>query len=81
MLEDGAKLGKQTSVNEMSQFRKRFTNLSKSYSSSHNRIIGLRTANGKKRLSQSQIISEYGTNAAKSCRSCRAPENRIRSTN
>ena len=65
VLEEGAKLGEQTSVNEMSQFLKRFTDLSKSYSSSHNRVIGPRTADGKKRLSQSKIISEYGTSAAK----------------
>jgi len=64
VLEEGSNLNEQTSVAEMTEFLKRFNDLSESYRVGHSTIIGPRTADGRKRLEQSRLINEYGNSTA-----------------
>ena len=54
VLETGSKLGAETSVNDMHEFLRQFTEVSENYSRSHNALVGPFTADGKKRLAESQ---------------------------
>ena len=60
VLEEGAKLDDQTSVSEMTDFLKRFTNATESYRNSHDTLIGPRTDDGKDRLNESKAVNAYG---------------------
>ena len=60
ILEAGTKLDAQVSVNEMTEYLKRFSKLSESYSQSHDYLIGPLTTDGMIRLRESRTLSRFG---------------------
>ena len=64
ILEEGSKLGAQTSVSEMSDFLRRFSDASESYRNSHDSLVGPITGDGKKRLEKSVEMKTFGKDTA-----------------
>ena len=64
VLEEGAKLGAQTSVSEMADFLRRFNAASESYRSSHDALLGPITGDGKKRLKTSEDMKTFSSDTA-----------------
>ncbi len=64
VLEEGTKLGAHTSVNEMSDFLQRFTDISERYRSSHDALIGPITKDGETRLRTSEKMKALGSDTA-----------------
>ena len=62
MLEAGTKLSPRTSLNQMTDFLKRFTKVSGSYFDSHTSLIGPITFDGITRLNESGLMQEFGRN-------------------
>ena len=72
LLEEGAGLGAQTSVNEMADFCKRFTKLSEDYRRSHDSLIGPLTRDGQLRLEESRNLTRDAKAAAETLKSLAA---------
>ena len=64
VLEEGTKLEAHTSVNEVSDFLQRFTDISERYRSSHDALIGPITKDGETRLRTSEKMKALGSDTA-----------------
>ncbi len=64
ILEEGSKLGAQTSVSEMADFLRRFNAAAENYRNSHDSLIGPVTKDGDQRLKQSKDMKTFSKDTA-----------------